>query len=1000
MKKNFAKISTEQGTIKSLFKFASFVLTKPGFELVKKIVKKALRKVGMYKEVHYGYHEWISNKLDSKRLKSEFQAAAPHFTIKPLFSIIVPVYNPPPQFLRAAIDSVIDQSYGRWELCLADDVSPNPEVKKVLSEYAAKDKRIKVVFREKNGHISANTNSALSLATGDYMVFMDHDDLLTPNCLFEFAKHINAHPYDEVIYSDEDKIDDDGIYSMPHFKPDWAPDNLLSRNYMGHVIVVSRSIMDQVKGFRLGFEGSQDHDFLLRCTELTKHIGHIPKVLYHWRIHQLSVASNTDAKPYAYIAAQKALDEALERRGTPGHISHIPDTLGGYRIHYDIIKPGKVSIIIPTKDQVALLKTAIDSMINRTDYPDYEIIVLNNNSNTPEFFQLMEEYKQKYADIFTCIDANFKFNFARLMNIGVAHSKGEYILLANNDIEVIKSDWMTEMVSFAQRKHTGAVGVKLLYNDDTIQHAGVVLGLGGAAGHVFVNMHRNDRGYFNYIKSLNNYSAVTAACVMCRKEVYNEVGGMDETLDVEYNDVDLCLKFLTHGYFNVYVPDVEVYHYESATRGHPFQSKEAWAQHEKDFGIFRGKWQKLIDNDPFYNPNLSITCTDFQLKYDPLPGTPDEGSPVRPGKTILVVHNEVPVAEKDAEGRSISNIIDTLLSLGCDVVFWAPNIEAGNETALQLAEKGVEVLAGEDYASQTDGWKDYISENLTNINVVLLSRPTVSKNIIEYLREQKYTGHTVYYGHNLGFITAGKQAAQNGDASLMRLAEEVKIEEYFMYHSASSILLNDPEEIAYLKANVLTPIHYIPEYYFEVDEHNTSFEQREGIIYIGGYGHQPNIDALQWFLDEVYPSLEEKGIPLTIAGTQIPELVQSAQHKHTLLTVLPTATPAQTAELLAKARVAVAPLRLHAHIRENMLGAMAKGLPIAGTDKAYEGLEKDNDFVYRGHNTPAELAHNITALYTDKQAWEQLSATGRSYIRNHYSKGKMKEAFKKAFRNI
>lgn len=998
MKRNFAKISTEQGSIKSLFKFASFVLTKPGFELVKKIVKKALRKFGMYREVHYGYNEWISAKLDPKKLQKEFQEAAPHFTIKPLFSIVVPVYNPPPEFLKAAIESVIDQSYGRWELCLSDDVSPNAEVRKVLSDYAAKDKRIKTVFREKNGHISANTNSALSLATGDFIVFMDHDDLLTPNCLFEFVKHINENPQNEIIYSDEDKIDDSGEYSSPHFKPDWAPDNLLSRNYMGHVIVVSRNIMDQVKEFRLGFEGSQDHDFLLRATELTPHIGHIPKVLYHWRIHQASVAANTEAKPYAYIAAEKALNEALERRGTPGHISHIPETLGGYRMHYKITKPGKVSVIIPTKDQVVLLKTCIDSIINRTDYPDFEIIVLNNNSNTPEFFQLMDEYKQKHGDIFTCIECSFKFNFARLMNIGVAHAKGDYILLANNDIEVIKNDWMTEMVSFAQRKHTGAVGVKLLYKDDTIQHAGVVLGLGGAAGHVFVNMHRNDRGYYNYVRSLNNYSAVTAACVMCRKKIYDEVGGMDETLDVEYNDVDLCLKFLTHGYYNVYVPDVEVYHYESATRGHPFQSKEAWAQHEKDFGIFRGKWQKLIDNDPFYNPNLSITCTDFQLKYDHLK-TP-EAPQVRPGKTILVVHHEVPVAAKDAESRSVSNIIDTLLSLGCDVIFWAPNIEPGAEPALQLSEKGVEVLAGEEYASPTNGWIDYVSKNLTNINVVLLSRPSVSRSLLEYLREQKYTGHVVYYGHNLGFITASKQATENGDASLMALAENVKVEEYFMYHSANSVLLTNPDDVAYMKGTVLTPIHYIPEFYFDVELQTPAFNTRQGIVYIAGLGHQPNVDAIQWFLEEVYPLLEQKGIYLTIAGANVPESLMAAKRALPSLTIIDNASPSEIRALYAKAKVAVAPLRLTADIREKMLDVMAHGLPIAATDRAYDGMEKGNEFPFRGYNAAADLANNIVQLYTDEQAWNKASVAGKIYIRTHYDKGQMKEAFKKAFRNI
>jgi glycosyltransferase involved in cell wall biosynthesis len=615
MKKNFAKISDQgDGKFRTLMKFASFVLTKPGFELVKKVAKRALVKFGLRKEQHAGYADWIKAKLDPKTLKKEFSDIYPTLKNRPKISIIVPVYDPSPVYLQAAINSVIDQSYDNWELCLADDRSPNPQVKVALDRAAKNDKRIKVIFRETNGHISANSNSALSLATGDFLLFMDHDDLLTPNCLFEFVRHINEHPLDQLIYSDEDKIDDAGVLSFPHFKPDWAPDNLLSRNYMGHVIVIRKDLADKVGGFREGFEGSQDHDYLLRASELTEHIGHIPKVLYHWRIHQLSVANNTDAKPYAYIAAKKALEEAMVRRGTPATIDDIPGILGGYRINYEVKHFGKVSIIIPTKDQVKLLKIALDSMIQKTTYPDYEIIVLNNNSNTIEFFELMKEYEVKYAGKFRCIDANFPFNFAKLMNLGAAESKGEFLLFCNNDIEVIHADWMTQMVSYAQREKTGAVGVKLLYEDDTVQHAGVVLGLGGAAGHVFINMGRYDRGYFNYVQSLNNYAAVTGACVMCRKRIYDEVGGMVEHLEVEYNDVDLCLQFLKHGYYNVYLPTVELYHHESATRGHPFQSKQAWAQHEHDLAIFRDKWLDLINNDPFYSPNLSITCTDFQLK--------------------------------------------------------------------------------------------------------------------------------------------------------------------------------------------------------------------------------------------------------------------------------------------------------------------------------------------------------------------------------------------------
>lgn len=997
MKRNFAKISTEQGKIKTLFKFASFVLTEPGFKLVKRIAKKVLRKMGMYKELHYGYNEWIAAKLDVQKLRKEYYDTAWQFGISPVFSIIMPVYDPNPIFLKAAIDSVTDQLYGDWELCISDDRSPNPEVQRILAAYAAKDSRIKYVVRETNGHISANTNSALELATGNYMLFMDHDDLLTPDCLFEFVKHLNAHPDDAVIYSDEDKVDDKGEYSSPHFKPDWAPDNLLSRNYMGHVIVVRTDLVRQVGGFRLGFEGSQDHDFLLRVTELTKHIGHIPKVLYHWRIHERSVASNTDAKPYAYIAAQKALEEAMVRRGTPGTISHIPDTLGGYRMHYKVTKPGKVSIVIPTKDQVALLKCAIDSIINKTEYPDYEIIVLNNNSNTPEFFQLMEEYKKSHGKIFTCIECSFPFNFAKLMNVGAAHSKGDYILLANNDIEVIKGDWMTEMVSFAQREHTGAVGVKLLYKDDTIQHAGVVLGLGGAAGHVFVNMHRNDRGYYNYVRSLNNYAAVTAACVMFRKSIYNEVGGMDETLDVEYNDVDLCLKFYRQGYYNVYVPDIEVYHYESATRGHPFQSKESWAQHEKDFGIFRSKWLPLIENDPFYNPNLSIHCTDFQLRYDPLPAPvkPTPAPVKKTKKSVLVVDHNVPTVDKDAGSRTINNFVDSLLALGCDVSFWVPNMYPTADYVSLLEQKGVKVLHGEEYVSWNKGWEKYMMAHIDDIDAILLSRSSICLPILKYLRRHRYPGHIIYYGHDLGFLTARQEAAIKGDTSLLEIADRVEENELYMYRNTNSSLMISPEEIAYMQERTTKPIHHVPAYFFDVEESTPGFEQRSGILYVGGFGHPPNTDAMLWFLEEAYATLEQKGIPLTIAGAQIPASIFKYKEHFPSLTVLSDVPTPQLNELYAKARIAVVPLRLGAGIKGKVLEAMCKGVPVSGTDRAFEGLYADNDFAYTARNTIAELIRDIEYIYSDKNAWERLSQFGKSYVRTYFTKEKMKEVFKR-----
>lgn len=606
------KIGTPENTkAQNIFNFLKFIITKPGIKLVKQKVKRLI--LSAEKHNQNIYNRWIKDRTNINILQGQYNSTIGSLKVQPKFSIVVPVYNPPVHYLKLAIESVREQLYGNWELCLADDNSPNPEVQKTLQEYADKDHRIKIVLRKTNGHISVCSNSALALATGDYIVFMDHDDLLTPNCLFEFVKHVNANPLDDIIYSDEDKIDDKGFHTSAHFKPNWAPDNLLSRNYMGHVLVMRKSITDKINGFREGYEGSQDYDLILRATELTSHIGHISKVLYHWRIHELSVASASDAKPYAYIAAQKALNDALERRGTPGTAEFVADSPGTYRIKYKITKPGKVSIIIPTKNHAVLLEKALSSIIELTDYPDYEIILLNNNSDAPDFFALVNRYTQEHSNVFKCIDAAFPFNFSKLMNVGEAHATGDYLLFLNNDVEVLQKDWLTEMVSFAQREKTGAVGVKLLYPDDTIQHAGVVLGLGGAAAHVFTKIHRSERGYFNYVKSLNNYSSVTGACLMCRRSLFKEVGGFEEALRVEYNDIDFCLKLLAKGYYNVYLPDVELYHYESASRGQPYLNKENWEQHEIDFGIFTKKWLNYINNDPFYNPNLSLHSDDFQL---------------------------------------------------------------------------------------------------------------------------------------------------------------------------------------------------------------------------------------------------------------------------------------------------------------------------------------------------------------------------------------------------
>ncbi len=625
----FSRKGTKNGRLRKYIDLIIFTFSKPGLKLLRKILKNVFRKLYMRledrpisivyldeetKTISKSYHDWITAKLNPGKLLLDIQEDKENLKMNPKISIVMPVYNPPLQYLIAAIDSILEQPYKNWELCIADDCSTNPKIINLLKSYQKIYANIKVVFREVNGHISEATNSALAIAAGDYVLFMDHDDLITQNCLHEVVKHINENPEVDIIYSDEDKINETGVFSDPHFKPDWSPHNLLSRNYILHVVVIKKQILDVIGGCRIGFEGSQDYDLILRATEITNNIGHIPKVLYHWRIHSLSAAQGEEVKPYAYIAAKKAIEEAVKRRGASAEIKFLAG-FRGYSVRFDVDDEEKISIIIPSKDQAGLLENCLESIYNLTHYKNYEVIVVNNNSSSPDFFQLIEKYKKLHPSNFKSLDLNIPFNFSTLINKGVEMSTGKYVLLLNNDTEVIHTDWLYNMAAYAQQKNVGAVGAKLLYPDDTVQHAGVIVGLGGVAGHPFVRQHKDDPGYFNYIQLINNYSAVTAACLMCRKEVFLEVNGLEEDLAVEYNDVDLCLKIVDKGYHNVYLPHVELYHFESVSRGHPHLSKESYERHIKEIGIFSKKWVKYTQHDPCYNPNLSLDVQDFSMNF-------------------------------------------------------------------------------------------------------------------------------------------------------------------------------------------------------------------------------------------------------------------------------------------------------------------------------------------------------------------------------------------------
>jgi glycosyltransferase involved in cell wall biosynthesis len=558
------------------------------------------------------YQKWLEQNYPQPETISKIRAASLALAYQPLISVIVPVYNPEQNFLRQAIESVIAQAYSNWELCLADDCSTKPYVKEILEEYAGKDERIKIVLRQENGHICRASNSALEVATGEYIALLDHDDLLAPHALTEVVKLLNQHPEADFIYSDEDKVDEQNIHKDPYFKPDWCPDSFLSRMYTCHLGVYRRSLVTEVGNFRVGFEGSQDYDLVLRVTEKTNQIFHIPDVLYHWRIHFQSTAAYAEAKPYAYDAGQKAITEAIARRGEPGEVIIKPDFPGVYTIRYQIKEPKLVSIIIPTKDLADTLDVCLRSIFNKTTYPNYEVIVIDNGSMEAKTQECFESWQQQQGDRFQVYQYNIPFNYSQINNYGVAKAQGDYLLFLNNDTEVITPDWLEAMVEQAQRPSIGAVGSLLLYPDDTVQHAGVVLGIGGVAGHSHKNFRVSQSGYISQLVSTNNYSALTAACLMCRRDVFESVGGFEEQLAIAFNDVDFCLKIISQGYRNIYLPHVILYHYESKSRGYE-DTPEKQTRFAGEINYMKQKWQEICDRDPCYNPNLTKTHEDYSL---------------------------------------------------------------------------------------------------------------------------------------------------------------------------------------------------------------------------------------------------------------------------------------------------------------------------------------------------------------------------------------------------
>ena len=558
------------------------------------------------------YDKWIKKNELTDEMIGEIKREITRFEYKPKISILMPVYNVDQTWLEKAIDSVMNQLYENWELCIADDASQKKYIKQVLERYSGGEERIKIKYLKENQGVSRASNEALRLATGEFVGLLDNDDELTIDALYENVKFLNKSPEADLIYSDEDKTDTRGNRTEPFFKPDYSPDFLLTKNYICHFSLFRRSIINDIGGFRKWYEGSQDYDLILRFIEKTKpeRIFHIPKILYHWRKIPGSAATRVDAKSYAFASAKKALLDYLKRNSIQGKV--VDGNCSSYRVMREVKNNYKVSIIIPFKDQSEVLRTCVNSIIGRTKYREYEIVLVNNQSKEEETFEYLDKIKDNSS--FRILDYDNSFNFSAINNYAVSKVDSEYIVLLNNDTEVISPDWIENMLEFAQREDVGVVGALLYYPNDTIQHGGVILGIKGVAGHSHKHMKRDSHGYFGRIKIVHNLSAVTAACLMTKKSIFKEVDGFDVNFSHAFNDVDYCLKIREKGYLIVYTPYAELYHHESLSRGYE-DTPEKQARFRKEIELFQRKWKDVLTKgDPYYNPNLTLEREDFSIR--------------------------------------------------------------------------------------------------------------------------------------------------------------------------------------------------------------------------------------------------------------------------------------------------------------------------------------------------------------------------------------------------
>lgn len=561
-------------------------------------------------EVPYGpwREQYCAKEEDLARQKNH------KFSYCPKISVVVPAYRTPEFFLRQMIESLEKQSYENWELVIGNASPEDETMARILKEYTGKDPRVKNVPIPENIGIAENTNAALAAAAGNFVGFMDHDDLLAPDALFEIAIRLEKDPSIDAFYTDEDKVRTDlSEYFQPHFKPDFNLDLLRSNNYICHFFVVRREIAEKTGGLRPEYNGAQDYDYIFRCTEMAGKIVHIPRVLYHWRVHSASTADNPASKLYAYEAGKKAIEGNLARCGEEGTVTLRSD-YGFYDVDYKLRGTPLVSILIPNKDQADTLRTCLESIKKKCMYPSYEILIIENNSTEEATFSYYQELEAQGIRVLKYPKQGF--NYSAINNFGVKEAKGEYLLFLNNDMEIITPDFMEKMVSNLQRPQIGAVGAKLYYPDNTVQHAGIIIGIGGIAGHAFLGLARGRSGYLHKASLQMNVSAVTAACMMMKKEVFEEVGGFEEELSVAFNDVDLCLRIGKAGYKIVYNPHVELYHYESKSRGAEDDEKKV-RRFQSEIEFMRSRWIGLLKaGDPCYNPNLTLASWNYGLRAD------------------------------------------------------------------------------------------------------------------------------------------------------------------------------------------------------------------------------------------------------------------------------------------------------------------------------------------------------------------------------------------------